>query len=338
MKAYVAVFNNSYNSGSYHLQSIRWYNQYALVPGLGNLYGRLAFNQSFFAFAAALNFYPFFNYGYALANGFLILLLAIQGWHALIFRRGERSLAYFTTLCALPIAAYMVLRLNPASPSPTTASGVLQLLIWLHLARLFEPRGSVSEGADEAAAETIHERAHEDKTRAHIILILAATALTMHLSNIVFVATIALIVLIRNWTIEPYPLWIRLIILLRLTWLSMLILVVWMGRGYFLSGYPAYPSPVAGFAVDRAVPHFSVEAEATLIQLAARYGAVTEPASRWAWAGPWLRGLTTVDGIAGVLYPVLLALLLWAAYGGLRKALRSGWIHQAQSQERKSPR
>jgi hypothetical protein len=35
------------DSGEYHFNTIRWINAFPIVPGLGNLHGRLAFNQSF---------------------------------------------------------------------------------------------------------------------------------------------------------------------------------------------------------------------------------------------------------------------------------------------------
>ena len=58
----------NYDSGLYHFNAIRWINMYPIVPGLGNLHGRLAFNQSLFTYVAALNFYPVFGYGRSLAN------------------------------------------------------------------------------------------------------------------------------------------------------------------------------------------------------------------------------------------------------------------------------
>ena len=325
------------DSGTYQLQSIRWLNEYAIVPGLGNLFGRLALNQAFLAFAAALNFYPYFNLGYALANGFLSLLLAMEGWHALILRRGERSLAHFATLCALPIAAYMVLRLNPASPSPTTASSILQVVIWLYCARLFFQSKVVGDGSG-LDQEAVHEAAQIARTRAHVILTLAATVLTFHLSNLVFVTVIALMVLIRNWFSEPHPLLIRGIILFRLTWLCNLMLIIWAGRGYFLSGYLAYPSTLVAFGVDWAVPPMRVEAEANLIEMTAKSvrGGLAE--GSWAWVGSWLAGLVTGDGITQLLYPLLLTLILWIAFWGVREASRRGEIHPASvdAQENKA--
>jgi hypothetical protein len=61
-----------YDSGLYHFNAIRWINSYPIIPGLGNVHGRLAFNQSFFTYVASLNFYPFFNNGRVIANSFFV--------------------------------------------------------------------------------------------------------------------------------------------------------------------------------------------------------------------------------------------------------------------------
>src|SRR5271157_5842477 len=67
-----------FDDGLYHFNSIRWLNEYPIVLGLGNLHSRLAFNQSFFAYVAYLNFYPFFNHGYNIANSFLLVVLLAE--------------------------------------------------------------------------------------------------------------------------------------------------------------------------------------------------------------------------------------------------------------------
>src|SRR6516165_5501945 len=75
-----------YDSGLYHFSSVRWANQLPLPPGLGNLHGRLAFNQSYFLYVAFLNNFPVVGFGHNLANS---LLLA-----AAILTVCERDLKY----------------------------------------------------------------------------------------------------------------------------------------------------------------------------------------------------------------------------------------------------
>lgn len=106
----------SYDTGLYYLQSIRWINSYATVPGLGNLHDRLAFNQSFFSFAAALNFYPYFNHGYAIASSFLFLLTGATAIDLAVPPRSQESsegdadfVGHASALLILPLLAYLAL-------------------------------------------------------------------------------------------------------------------------------------------------------------------------------------------------------------------------------------
>jgi hypothetical protein len=48
-----------YDSGMYHAPTVEWFKAYPVVPGLGNLHGRLAFNPSGLLFAAMLDRGPF---------------------------------------------------------------------------------------------------------------------------------------------------------------------------------------------------------------------------------------------------------------------------------------
>lgn len=41
-----------YDTGLYHAQSIRWVEEYGIVPGLGNLHSRLAYNSAAFCLSA----------------------------------------------------------------------------------------------------------------------------------------------------------------------------------------------------------------------------------------------------------------------------------------------
>jgi hypothetical protein len=58
-------------------------------------------------------------------------------------------------------------------------------------------------------------------------------------------------------------------------------------------------------------------------------GRGAEAQAGWAWVGAWLGRLTTADGIAGILYPFTLTLLLLIAHSALRLALNSGRLQQA---------
>lgn len=82
----------NYDSGLYHLQAIKWLEQYPVVPGLGNLHGRLAFNSLWFLPSA------FFSPAYAglapvsIPNSFCYLLTMAFFLSGFIKTTGTRSI------------------------------------------------------------------------------------------------------------------------------------------------------------------------------------------------------------------------------------------------------
>ena len=66
-----------YDTGLYHAQSIRWVEEYGVVPGLGNLHSRLAYNSSAFCLSALYSMAFMGGQSYHCCAGFLAFLLAI---------------------------------------------------------------------------------------------------------------------------------------------------------------------------------------------------------------------------------------------------------------------
>lgn len=134
----------NYDSGLYHLSAIRWINEYPIVPGLGNLHGRLAFNSSFFTYVAALNLYPYFGNGRSIANSFLMLLtfatlsellLPFLRRPSFIFQ--SSPIQWAIPLFCLPYIAYWTLSSDGIpSPSPDLTSSLLQVVIFIIFLRI----------------------------------------------------------------------------------------------------------------------------------------------------------------------------------------------------------
>jgi hypothetical protein len=80
-----------YDSRLYHFNSVRWANEQPLPPGLGNLYGRLAFNQSYFLFVGFVNLLPKRGDGHNFANSLPFRLVWAFACHSLrcITQRGS---------------------------------------------------------------------------------------------------------------------------------------------------------------------------------------------------------------------------------------------------------
>lgn len=66
-----------YDSDLYHAQSIRWMEEYGVVPGLGNLHERFAYNSSFFALSALFSMKFLLGTSMHAMNGFFAFLLSL---------------------------------------------------------------------------------------------------------------------------------------------------------------------------------------------------------------------------------------------------------------------
>lgn len=59
------------DTGSYHIQMIKWVEEYGTVPGIANLHERYGFNSSWFTSIAAFNFFPHKMQSFPALNGLL---------------------------------------------------------------------------------------------------------------------------------------------------------------------------------------------------------------------------------------------------------------------------
>ena len=105
--SYAIMSPDVYDSGLYHFNSIRWLQEYAIVPGLGNLHGRLAYNNTFFGYIASLNAFPPFSYGHNLGNSFLLILVFAECLYPIFHRRAQNchvsQLVIITKVCLIPL-------------------------------------------------------------------------------------------------------------------------------------------------------------------------------------------------------------------------------------------
>ena len=289
----------NYDSGLYHFNAIRWINSFPIVPGLGNLHGRLAFNQSFFTWVAALNFYPLFNHGFAVANSFLFLLTTATLVAALLPILKQPSLLleshtfpYVSALFAIPILGYLAFFSNGlSSPSPDLASTLLQITLFV----LF---------AQDIAAWTKGDGLNID--RAIILTILSTTAITIKLSNLAFSAAIIGFYLIRIWHAH------HLRGALRVMLPALVVILIWVGRGYMLSGAPLYPSTIGYLPVEWAVPKAMVAEEAKWVYSWARQPGShwSEVLGSWEWLRPWT-SLVIKENQVELVYPLVLAVIFF---------------------------
>ena len=81
-----------YDTGLYHAQSIRWIEEYGVVPGLGNLHSRLAYNSASFCLSALYSMAFLGGQSYHCCVGFLAFLLALVCMEAFTGNRVRKPL------------------------------------------------------------------------------------------------------------------------------------------------------------------------------------------------------------------------------------------------------
>lgn len=208
------------DSAGYHCTTILWFETHRVVPGLGNLQGRMAFNPASFIIEAAWSLTGLTGQAIYPLNGLLTMLFLL--W---IFVRALRmcdTLAGWTYLLLLilfcgPLLGYM------SSPS---SDPLVLVCIAYPVMKLFEQLLS-----------------REKMTLSGMILpllvALYAPAAKLSAYPIALLCVFTFFLLPRRERTIPFF----------LTWIAIAacIYLPWMGRNYVLSGYLAYPVPFPDF-------------------------------------------------------------------------------------------
>jgi len=268
------------DSGEYHLASVAWSASHPIVRGLGNLMPRLAFNQSFFLYAAMLDFGPFEGNSYQLANGLLLLSVVTLGLLSLrrLFSapRDETPRVLFYALMLAP-ALHQMNDERFFSLSPDTAPFLLGIVV------LGELLGS------------LFREEHPTNTRdVAAITLLCVVGVACKQSFLTF-AIAATTVIGVAWLREGRR------AARAFTWRSTMPALViallaggaWVARGILLSGYPFFPSAAFPLPLEWRVPAPMALAELEWIVTRARNPGVApdQIVPGAAWLAVWLRSL-----------------------------------------------
>ena len=218
----------NFDTGLYHLNSIRWNNEYHIIKGIGNLHTRLGFNQTFFLYCASLNFHPFLNdYAFHTSNSFLYALFFV----GLIMNGTFIDLLIASLFFFIPMPYHWL-----TSPTPDLASTFIQLVTFRYFVEAihFNPKSDDRIGLISFAA------------------ILSALLLTIKLSNIVYAAGLGVVTIFFNQKyglndIEKKQIGRSFIFI-------GIFFAIWITRGYIQTGYPLFPSSIGGINTQWTVP------------------------------------------------------------------------------------
>jgi len=295
-----------YDAGLYHLQSIRWIRQYPIIPGLGNLHSRLAFNNSNFLFAAMLERNILSLKSFRVTSGLFLLLLfihlsvsafrllsKINPWGKTHLNRREeiRSHEIFESLLLVPIIN-IILRGSTASVSPDIPIFILGIVISSKLLNLLTQKRKMEEDL-------------------FFIFIISALGITIKVSFFVFGLIASLIALIswiksneRESTLKKVP-----VLSYSLVFVALL-LIPWIVRNIILSGYLIYPSAFISFPLEWRLPVKVVINEARWIQSWARLPGTSpdKVLGNWNWIRPWASRIFSKENIFDIFIPIALIL------------------------------
>ena len=255
------------DTGIYHAQAIRWYEEYGLVKGLGNLQLHFAYNSAYLGYAAAFSMKWLLGRSLHGTNGFLQAVLCIWAVNGLRgFKRRKNNLTDAmragVLIYALVNAEYIM--------SPATDFGTMYLILYV-IVRWAELAGGEKEGAgvDDYA----------------LLCVSAVSAATFKLSA-------GLLVLLTC-----YPAWVlirgkdRKRILVYLI-SGIAVLAPYLIRNVLISGWLLYPFPALDlFQVDWKIPTSYVEIDSAQIKVWGRclfdVSLIDLPVRQWApvWWG-----------------------------------------------------
>lgn len=291
-----------YDTGLYHAQTVRWYSSHAIVPGLGNLHVRLAFNSAHLLYASVLQYPLHVGQAQHIANGLLVLVLGLQILTSAGRLWQQHGQADDVLLVLLAGGLVLLVTLAPGIASLTTdvpvfvVGGVASaLLLRLLVGNLRLP---------------------EQRWLAWGLVTLAAAGVAVKLSFAAFALMIIGVVLVVQWRTLPRTM--RQGTMLGMLLWGTLWAGVWMLRSAVQNGYLLFPGTLGTLPVDWRVPEVAARNEAAYIRGWARdpgapYRRVL---ASWDWLLPWLQETLTTPA-------VVVPLLLAAVGGGLLAVQRS---------------
>lgn len=199
----------SYDMDLYHLQYMQWITEYKIIPGLGNLHGRFAFNSSFLLLSSL--FYNAKSLFYIFPINELIAILVL----VVILKNWKVRDSSVNCMCLLIFVLYLILFGNVISSTSTDFSVnfiVLYLFLYCY--------------------------DHREKINSFNILyvfIISTFCITLKISS-VFIILLPIFLFFRYKSITFNSRQIMSILCI-----TLLIISPWLGRYIILSGYLIYP-------------------------------------------------------------------------------------------------
>jgi len=263
------------DTGSYHIQSIKWLQEFGTVPGIVNLHERYGFNSSWFSSIALFGVSSSsFNY-YTSLNSFVSILFCFY-LVTRITRPGSRPsfIAGFTAVLLFSLALWPLIRGNSTTANYDFITTVLVFILF---------------------TETITGKG--ESSRMHELVLWPVYLCTVRMTNfpLLIISFACLILLIKKREVKSFILYTLLILLL---------VIPFFIRNIVLTGYPFFPSPALGFfQVDWKPAQSSINNLLYFIKYYNRVSTTyldleqTKALGATGWIPYWFRYLFTYDKI-----------------------------------------
>lgn len=226
--AWTVGMPNHSDTNLYHNQAIQWIEKYGVVPGLGNLHNRFAYNSAFMPLQALFSLQWILDQSLHTMNGYIcciFLIYAVLTNHALKLEKLHTSDFFkFATIIYI-----FYTREEISSPS----SDILTLLLVLYICTKW--------------CEYIENKISDEMSYA-LLAVIAVYAVTVKLSSAVTV----LLAIYPAFILLKKRYWKRIILNIGL---GVTIAIPWLMRNIVISGYLVYPYPqIDLFKVDWKMP------------------------------------------------------------------------------------
>jgi hypothetical protein len=294
--------NTLWDSGLYHVPFIRWASSFAIVPGLGNLHDRFAFNNSSLLLHSMLEVGPAPGLSAHIINGFLCSLwIPLVVWSFQIILHGSRRSMFHA---AFGVAGGVLVVTTAATPwISSTSTDVPAIFLGLagcwQLLRLLIPLPK-----DQNSTEG----GFRMQPEIGFAIVLLTGAVTVKLSSAALL--IASIVVLAVVLKKRYGGGWRALLLGMPTTFCLILLLLWSVRGYVLSGYPTYPMTFMGAPVSWRVDPDIAARQRQMIVSTARTSHATRTAADpdGGWVRHWLVEVVLYRAPVLIVLPVLIIL------------------------------
>ena len=292
----------AYDTGFRDMQAVLWLDTYPLVPGLGNLFSSLAFNQSIYLYDALLDAFIWSGRSHVIATGLLVsvyLLRALKSALSIYRCQTAGSLRWSQLFAALTMPYVLFYTAAWGGITHFLTDTAVDLLGFVSIIYLLD---------------FLQDWRADNDDNDYLIYRLALVILagfTIKQSFIIFglaLAVFAFMVWLRRCHFRPGSKRLARICL-PIALAACAFTVPWLARGGVTSGYIAYPLSLAPLEVDWLMPAEQLQQRQLNMSANTRLRGGDREAvlGSWDWLGPWLRRF------AGNFMPTMLPTLTAAA-------------------------